>query len=150
MPNHYTTKFKIKVKRTNDPDCKAILAKLIDALKSEESEFDLNRIIPAPAYIWQDNLGGNSLEDKSNLNWYRWNVANWGTNWNTYNVEVSTKDDIEVTYKFHTAWSPPIPVMRLLIEHFGNYLTFHATGRDEGVRQWSVLELDILDEEHTK
>jgi hypothetical protein len=43
--------------------------------------------------------------------WYDWNVANWGTKWGAYSIEVSDE-----RIKFKTAWSHPHVVMKALSE----------------------------------
>lgn len=57
---------------------------------------------------------------KESENWYNWRIANWGTKWNACDLEVDY-DDVEdinnITYRFSTAWSPPIPIMLALIEY---------------------------------
>jgi hypothetical protein len=51
-------------------------------------------------------------------NWYDWNIANWGTKWNAYDVNMVDpwEEDQPLHYNFTTAWSPPEPVMLLLVE----------------------------------
>lgn len=40
-------------------------------------------------------------------NWYVWREKNWGTKWNSYQLEIINKDCI----RFQTAWYPPIPIL---------------------------------------
>jgi hypothetical protein len=41
------------------------------------------------------------------VNWYDWNIKNWGTKWGAYDVEpVQTVED-GLKFIFNTAWSPP-------------------------------------------
>lgn len=44
-------------------------------------------------------------------NWYFWCIENWGTKWNSSNLEYSNN-----TIKFETAWEPCIPVIIRLSE----------------------------------
>lgn len=48
------------------------------------------------------------------LDWYNWNIENWGTKWNAYNIE--RRDD--ETLKFETAWAMPEPVIVALSKKF--------------------------------
>lgn len=53
------------------------------------------------------------------IDWYEWNIANWGTKWNACRQEIEvTKSGnsavLEIT--FDTAWSPPIPVIEKIFE----------------------------------
>lgn len=40
--------------------------------------------------------------------WYDWHIANWGTELNAVDVDINVTD-LGITYKFNTAWAPPIP-----------------------------------------
>lgn len=44
------------------------------------------------------------------LHWYNWNIENWGTKWNAYDVE---RVD-ETTLRFETAWAHPDEVLEAL------------------------------------
>lgn len=50
--------------------------------------------------------------------WYDWALANWGTKWNTAQADFDTIGDDYVQYTFHTAWSPPMPVIEALRDRF--------------------------------
>ena len=43
------------------------------------------------------------------VDWYSWNIDNWGTKWDAFDVEIDRHDDY-VSIHFHTAWSPAVPV----------------------------------------
>lgn len=46
--------------------------------------------------------------------WYDWNVKNWGTKWDAYDVHVNrTRPDL-VEINFQTAWGPPNPIIERL------------------------------------
>jgi hypothetical protein len=59
--------------------------------------------------------------------WYNWNNENWDTKWDA-KVDENTTADLDqyetedgqynVTYRFDTAWSPPMPVYRALAEKY--------------------------------
>ena len=98
MPNHCYNKIRI----TGETDA---LMRMRDYLKSDESVFDLESIIPAPA----------DIEDNEELIDWRW--EHWGTKWNTYEV-ILDEDDESLEYTFYTAWSPPKPPIEVLREIF--------------------------------
>ena len=45
--------------------------------------------------------------------WYSWCTCSWGTKWNAYDLNSDGN-----SLSFHTAWSPPLPVIRKLAECF--------------------------------
>ena len=51
--------------------------------------------------------------------WYNWRLANWGTKWDAYEVEI---DDSEMHYgfevSFDTAWSPPEEICYAIKDQF--------------------------------
>jgi len=51
--------------------------------------------------------------------WYSWRLANWGTKWDAYEVEI---DDSEMHYgfevSFDTAWSPPEEICYAIKDQF--------------------------------
>jgi Ferredoxin-like domain in Api92-like protein len=64
--------------------------------------------------------------------WYEWSWEYWGTKWNALflDTEQSESDILE----FQTAWSPPLPVLKVLSEKFprvGIILLFRDEGEDE-------------------
>lgn len=74
--------------------------------------------------------------------WYDWCIENWGTKWNSYSnwslegVKMEDGDegynDLKDIYSlgFQTAWSPPIPIVRKLVELTGE--SFRMSYYDEG------------------
>ena len=82
----------------------------------------------------------------------------WGTKWNAYRIHTPSirlcypgSEYSEVLYAFQTAWSPPIPVIKKLIEMFPDCsitCTYFEQGMQycgeisggpyipEGIRQW--------------
>jgi hypothetical protein len=66
-----------------------------------------------------------NLEDRfkhSTNHWYDWNIRNWSTKWNAYDVSYSDTFDYDniddnqnnVSYGFNTAWSPPEKIIEAL------------------------------------
>jgi hypothetical protein len=103
MPNHITNVLRITAyKHRGAPE--GTVAKVLEALQSEELPVDFNRIIPMPA-DQQDN-------------WYAWRVENWGTKWNSYSGIVGLIDAQLGYAHFETAWGPPMPVIDKLAAMF--------------------------------
>lgn len=51
--------------------------------------------------------------------WYKWRIAKWGTQWETYRVtREDQSSDTHLLYFFDTAWSPPSPAIATLAEKF--------------------------------
>ena len=44
-------------------------------------------------------------------NWYAWNIENWGTKWDAAEVDTERIAPRHFLTRFHTAWSPPYPVI---------------------------------------
>jgi hypothetical protein len=130
MPNHISNIVKFQ---SPDDDYKAEDAafKLIQTLmKTDESPFDFNVLIPYPE-VWsvadeahrkaRDNAykdktfaGFDSLPvDGFNHGGYEWCCTNWGTKWNAYDIAYQWD-----TVTFNTAWSTPEPIWRELSRRF--------------------------------
>ncbi len=77
----------------------------MDFVKSDEQDFDFEKIIPFP--------NGKEWD-------YDWCIENWDTKWNACRVEkdFDPKYGDEVEYTFDTAWSPPENIFRVLKEKF--------------------------------
>ena len=97
MPNHVTNKLVVV-----GVDAKSIL----DSLKSDDSEFDFNKVIQMPEELGDTTYPSQERNPKLTRkygfdNWYEWALHNWGTKWNAY--DITRVSDNEV--KFDTAWS---------------------------------------------
>ena len=66
-------------------------------IKGESVPFAFSQLVPVP-------------EDQKN-NWYEWCYANWSTNWEPYDVDISIFEK-SVEISFYTAWGPPINWIR--------------------------------------
>lgn len=87
--------------------------KIIDFVRSEESAFDFNKIVPMPDYIYQGALGPEEKKIYGKNNWYDWSIENWGTKWNSDDVEIENNE-----IQFLTAWSPCDPVIAALAKMY--------------------------------
>jgi len=67
-------------------------------------------------------------------NWYDWANDNWGTKWDADCEEVHIGDFGEVEYKFDTAWGPPEPIYKALLELFPK-LKINWFWREDSMRQ---------------
>ena len=47
--------------------------------------------------------------------WYHWNVRNWGTKWDAYDIEIHHQPPTNLLYTFTTAWSPPEALFSTMI-----------------------------------
>ena len=102
------------------------IEKILSFVKSDESAFDFNKIIPMPDYIYDGAVGTKEKEIYGKYNWYDWSCENWGTKWNAYDIE--TNDD---GFSFCTAWTPARPVIERLAFLFPE-ADFLYTGNEPG------------------
>lgn len=62
------------------------------------------------------------IKDGYNRGGYEWCITHWGTKWNLSDVEevnrAEYKDELEIQYRFNTAWSPPQPVIHAMGKAF--------------------------------
>lgn len=124
MPNYITNKLTILGEQEE-------ILRLVDFVKSEQSIFDFNRIIPKPKEI-------SKSEDSSLI--CEWNTKNWGTKWHAMRFSQSWSFD-QRTFHFETAWSPPLPIIKRLSELFN--LFFNLDWWDEGDR---ILHTNVYNE----
>lgn len=89
------------------------LKKIMDFVKSDKSDFDFEKIVPMPDYIYRGTMGAREREINGEINWYDWSYKNWGTKWNS--VDAYVWNDL---IQFQTAWSPCDPVIAALAEMF--------------------------------
>ena len=61
------------------------------------------------------------------LSWYEWNLPNWGTKWDAYEVELQSP----TVLKFQTAWSAPLPVVKAFAKQVANF-RFEWADEDTG------------------
>jgi hypothetical protein len=105
--------------------------KCLNSVKTKESAFDFNAVIPRP-------------ENISDLR--RWNIEHWGTHWN---AEPSSGDTIVAEriptgaeMWFDTVWDPPLRVLHELSKKFPELefqLYFVIEGGDARLKQkWTA------------
>lgn len=125
-----------KIKAGEDP--KAVLAEAIP-LPLEPQHYTADDYEVCARYLLERSpdcldkarLAIRAKEETGHSSWYDWNVANWGTKWNSYSlvVEQESADRIELT--FQTAWSTPEPVLEKLAAA-NPQLAFTVDAFDEG------------------
>ena len=72
-------------------------------------------IQPEPDSMYPPRFPDGTTDDR----WYSWRLANWGTKWDCYEVDIDECDlpnGFEVT--FDTAWSPPEEICQALREQY--------------------------------
>lgn len=108
----------------------------------KDGYFDFNTIIPEPKYkaetskkyILQDEddardnfLSTQYSEDRDGwFNWYKWRMDHWGTKWNASHNDKICFDTTRIIEEnittiqicFDTAWEPPIPIAKKLIQRY--------------------------------
>jgi len=149
MPNHVFNKVTIQGDEQDLLRLKKVLAmpQGIQLSKGEFEQlcFNFHSLITPDITIW-DEYNGKILKETKSLeesllfqgnDWYDWNVRNWGTKWNAYDVEIEDGTSTlkcYLTYTFSTAWSPPEGVIRALakkIEELNFKLQFNWEFEEE-------------------
>ena len=93
------------------------IQRLVKALQSKDdngevNHFDFNKVIPCPEELnkndWQSDkaVAAANKEKYGYEGWYDWNVANWGTKWNSCNSRTTNLGNGQFYFGFETAWSP--------------------------------------------
>lgn len=97
----------------------------------KERILDFNTVIPEPF----------DARTGEEYNWYGWRCENWGTKWNSYDCLViyNNHSHTEVSIDFFTAWSPPEPVIKKLIEMYPS-LSFCLDYEETGECYAGILE----------
>ena len=118
-----------------------------ESVRSQDSEFDFNKILPRPAAldgirtggreidgqhhsVWRNDANGNPIpitpdeQDRQiaqygATNWYDWSIDNWGTKWSPAgDVSVDIQGGDFIRYEFVTAWSPPTGIYEELVVRY--------------------------------
>jgi len=118
MPNHTQNLLTVRGADAVLDQVIAAVRKDVSPMEGEESQplhFSCDRIVPQPPIVHQ---GAISIQDQNKKhpgrNWYDWNRANWGTKWGSYDTQEPTRENGSVTFRFQSAWSPPVPVIKAL------------------------------------
>lgn len=117
MPNWTYNKLTIKGRPQS-------LQRLHKLVKSDESCFTFDKVIPCPEALksddWQNNekVSNDNIKKYGYAGWYDWRIANWDTKWEAANARFENGLKGVLTYHFDTAWSPPEAVIRELARRF--------------------------------
>lgn len=84
---------------------------------------------PIGSEQFQADIAGIMAEMEVGMDWYNWNVRNWGTKWELSDVSVA-RSDRELTYYMESAWSPPVAALDNLAKQYPS-LTFVIKSLDE-------------------
>jgi Ferredoxin-like domain in Api92-like protein len=115
--------------------------------------------IDSGEYFAENGFDSNGSYGDTENNWYNWNIANWGTKWDSReteieDIELGNNDWSNVVIRFQTAWGQPEEVFRAMVEQHPNlYFSFDYEG-EEGwggeyesennklsvIRQWNIPE----------
>jgi len=103
----------------------AQIQKICDVVAKDEGL--LNHLLPMPDEIFRGPLGGKELEPLNSSGiptWYDCSIKNWGTKWEVTNITAQKKSEKKLLLHFQSAWSPPLPMCKALIER-GFSVEFH-------------------------
>lgn len=132
MPYAYDTE-----EITKDKELKAVTRK---------EAFSFHNFVPAP--LSEPRSYGNYTDEDGKFHqpWYVWNVDNWDTKWDAYDVDFEVSDSqLSATYRFTTAWSPPIKVI-LEIAH--QYPSLHLNYEYEEEQGWGGIMSSDFGDKH--
>ena len=103
MPNWVYNNLTMKAKSEKEKN------EIKEYLKNEEQVISFEKILPRPA---------------EELDWYSWNISNWGCKWDASQSQITGESDKEVGYCFDTPWSLPAGVLDKLSKKYDFDLLF--------------------------
>lgn len=100
----------------------------VSTVEEDYRYLDLAKCVTPPNTDAYNNIYEKSQEEISDdpTFWYNWNRVNWGTKWNTYACKYEWIDTSSggtqsfVEFDFETAWSPPHPAIKAMVEIIQN------------------------------
>jgi len=108
MPNHVTNVISFPNDEKKVDEIRSFMTDEASGL-----EFDFNKLIPMPEYIFRGNLGAEERYKYGKDNWYDWSIENWGTKWNAYTIRWFSS-----CVWFETAWTSVPKIVKALSEKF--------------------------------
>lgn len=139
MPNHISHHITFEYDEESETSYKehekTVLA-VKEKMKTSDSEFDFNALIPmpkelnvrSPAYSAEEKeQAEKNIKKYSFPDWYDWCISKWGTKWNAYGV-VWSYDELY----FQTAWNTPLPILEALSREFPD-VTIKVEYADEDI-----------------
>lgn len=124
MPNHVSNRITVKSSSDDWKAEEAALEQIKVLMKTEDSPFDFNVLIPYPERFESLDDARAAAEKQPGVKWvdlpkdgynqggYEWCIANWGTKWNAYDIGFGY-DSIT----FNTAWNTPRPIWLAISKH---------------------------------
>lgn len=169
MPNHVTNKLVVEGPLSL---VEALLAQgaVVDK-DGEKAAFSLRGFVPPPDHPdytagscgHPHGFAGEPNDPHANC-WYPWNIKNWGTKWDCYDVVVKKEAETvldtmsrlgseqrgRASIYFDTAWSPPFPVIAKIVELYPG-LEIEFTHMDEdmfgaGGGRMSFIDGELVEE----
>lgn len=117
------------------------LDKFLNENKTNENDLDFNCVCRCPDELYNTESPNKNNDKVKELvekygysDWYSWCCNNWGTKWNSSDVDYY-KEDNTLTYSFNTAWGPPSAWFRKLCDKYSNFeltLKYEECGMDFG------------------
>ena len=104
-----------------------------EKIRGDDTVLDFNKIIPYPEHFAKADAEADKARDEGlkkdseikdgyNSGGYEWCCDNWGTKWNacdvTFEDRLNIDDYNEIDIDFRTAWDPPLPIIKNIIELF--------------------------------
>lgn len=114
--------------------------KFINDCLNDEGNFDFEKIIPMPDYIYSGPLGLEEEKKYGRNNWYDWSIDNWGTKLNAESTFVNAEQGY---VEFETAWSVAFPVLQKMAKNYigtiGNRIIVEYADEDIGSNCASII-----------
>lgn len=108
MPNWCCNTVKI------ESEDKELLKRVTDEMRSEESCFDFNKLIPMPPesekFSYDKCYTDEERERLEVDDWYNWSYKHWGVKWNAGDSKIIGDGE----WWFWTAWCPPEGIIKEL------------------------------------
>jgi len=102
-----------------------------DGMEKEQNATNAEIIVYGKKWkAWHDANPRPDVKDGYNSGGYDWCCKNWGTKWGFVDPELH-RNKGEDFYTFNTAWSPPVPLIRMMSSMFPT-LEFHVDWEEEG------------------
>ena len=104
------------------------LVKKCFSIKNNTYCFDFELLIPSPKrkedceskYLMGPGSFAQVEKDRPWFDWYKWNIANWGTKWNSCDNDQFELTKSSLSFYFSTAWSIPEPVIDVFFQLSAN------------------------------
>lgn len=140
MPNHISNRIWIEAPDEDYHKEEDAFEQVKTLMKTEDSPFDFNVLIPYPEQYKVLDDARNEAEKQPDVKWhdlpkdgfnqggFEWCVSHWGTKWDAYEIG----EDYDAIL-FNTAWNTPRPIWAELSKRFPElYLKVEYASEDRG------------------